>query len=135
MTPTADKVTLSIPRDDAFVPILHMLLGGIGLRRNLSFDSLDDLQLAVDSILSSDQNGSGEELLMTVLLEPDHVAIVLEGLKDPDLRQTLVAGHVLPEAKARCIDVCFLLRSLIDGYEVAEGGEGSFSITMRKSVR
>lgn len=135
MAQGVDKVTLSIPREDAFVPILHMLLGGIGLRRNLSFDSLDDLQLAVDSILSSDQDGSGKQLLMTVLLEPEEVAIVLEGLEDADLKNTLVTGHVPPEAEARCIDVCFLLRSLIDSYEVAESGDGSFSIIMRKSVR
>jgi len=108
-----------------------MVLGGIASRRELSFDALDDLQLAVDSLIAED--GGREPLTMTVAIQTEGLTVTLYPLQGPDLRETLRLGAV--PAGAHCMDVCVLLRSLVDGYGVRDLESGEFAVDMRKAVR
>lgn len=135
MAPPLDTVTLQVPRVADFRSLLHMVLGGIGLRRELSFDALDDLQLAVDSILEGDSMTGEEPLNMTVSLAEDSLTISLEALRDSVLKATLSEGQVPAGAEGKCIDVCILLNSLVDGYKVRELDSGRFAVDMYKSVQ
>ncbi|GAB4250952.1 MAG: hypothetical protein Kow00129_11840 [Thermoleophilia bacterium] len=135
MSAPGDSVTLEIPRERDFIPILHMVLGGIGLRRNMSFDALDDLQLAVDSLLDEDQVEGDGVLALNVEMSEDSVHIRLEGLRNPVLRATLEEGKVPAGAQNRCLDVCVLLRSLVDVFSV-QGTDGpTFAVVLEKSVQ
>jgi hypothetical protein len=112
-----------------------MVLGGIALRRDLSYDALDDLQLAVDSILAGDKGSPEKSLTMRVLVGEQSLGIMLEALSDPTLRATLNEGHVPAGAEDSCIDVCVLLRSLVDSYTVKDIDSERFSLEMQKLVR
>lgn len=46
-----DEITLTVPRDREFYPVAHLVLGGLAVRLNLTLESLEDLQVAVDGIL------------------------------------------------------------------------------------
>jgi len=46
-----DEITLTIPRDRALYSVAHLVLGGLGIRLNLTVEHLEDLQLAVDAVL------------------------------------------------------------------------------------
>jgi hypothetical protein len=46
-----DEITLTIPRDRALYSVAHLVLGGLGVRLELTIEHLEDLQLAVDSVL------------------------------------------------------------------------------------
>ena len=46
-----DEITLTIPRDRALYGVAHLVLGGLGIRLNLTIEHLEDLQLAVDAVL------------------------------------------------------------------------------------
>jgi hypothetical protein len=46
-----DEITLTIPRDRALYSVAHLVLGGLGIRLNLTVEYLEDLQLAVDAVL------------------------------------------------------------------------------------
>jgi hypothetical protein len=46
-----DEITLTIPRDRALYSVAHLVLGGVGIRLNLTIEHLEDLQLAVDAVL------------------------------------------------------------------------------------
>ena len=46
-----DEITLTIPRDRALYSVAHLVLGGLGIRLNLTIEHLEDLQLAVDAAL------------------------------------------------------------------------------------
>lgn len=48
---TGDEITLTIPRDASFHEVAHLVLGGFAARMNLSFESLDDLETALDAAL------------------------------------------------------------------------------------
>jgi hypothetical protein len=46
-----DEITLTIPRDRALYSVAHLVLGGLGIRLNLTIEHLEDLQLATDAVL------------------------------------------------------------------------------------
>jgi len=129
----ADTVSLEVPRDAGFLSLLHLVLGGIALRRSFSFDDLDDLQLAVDNILAEDVPPSGT-LSMAVTVSDDAMGVRLLPLRNTDLRTTLAQGQVPAGAKGRCIEICILLRSLVDEYQVSDLGEGAYAVELRKLV-
>jgi len=46
-----DEVRLTLPAEADFRPIAHLVVGGFGVRLDLTFDELDDLQLALEALL------------------------------------------------------------------------------------
>jgi hypothetical protein len=46
-----DAITLTIPRDRPFHTVAHLVLGGLAARLNLTLETLEDVQLALDSLL------------------------------------------------------------------------------------
>ena len=46
-----DQITLTIPREQPFHEVAHLVLGGVAARLNLTFESLDDLETALDAVL------------------------------------------------------------------------------------
>jgi hypothetical protein len=128
---TTHTVSLTIPHDADLLPLFSMILGGIALRRNLSFETLDDLQLAVDSVLVDEKPG-GRDISMSVDLGEEGLDIRLGPLTQQDLRDTLVQGGVPAGATDRCLDVCLILRSLVDDYTVRDHEDGSYAVVLRK---
>ena len=51
----SDEITLTIPRERDFLSVAHLVLGGVGVRLNLTYEVLEDLQLALDAILERDR--------------------------------------------------------------------------------
>ena len=47
----ADEITLTIPREPDFHRVAYLVLGGLAVRMNLTVENLEDLQIALDSIL------------------------------------------------------------------------------------
>ena len=48
---TGDEITLTIPPEASFHEVAHLVLGGVAARLDLSFESLDDLETALDAVL------------------------------------------------------------------------------------
>jgi anti-sigma regulatory factor (Ser/Thr protein kinase) len=46
-----DEITLVLPRERDFHRVAHLVLGGLAARLDLTYESLEDLQLALDSLL------------------------------------------------------------------------------------
>jgi hypothetical protein len=49
--PAVDEIVLTLPRERAFSGVAHLVLGGLAARLNLTFEQLEDLQLALDSLV------------------------------------------------------------------------------------
>ena len=63
----ADEITLTIPRDPEFRRVASYVVGGLAARLNLTVESLEDIQLALDSLLARAEGPDGEiTLQMTV---------------------------------------------------------------------
>jgi hypothetical protein len=49
--PQPDEITLTLPHDREFHRVAHLVLGGLALRLELTIETLEDLQLALSTIL------------------------------------------------------------------------------------
>jgi hypothetical protein len=115
---TGDMITLTIPREQPFHEIAHLVLGGVAARLNLTFESIDDLETALEAVLER----SSEDGDVTIELRLDDGAIVT--------RVGPFAAEALQADLARDDDGVGLRRILdtvVDGYEL--GGDGWLELT------
>jgi hypothetical protein len=52
-----DTVTLTLPHEEEFEPVAHLVLGGFAARLDLTVDQLEDLRLAIDGLLEQPSAG------------------------------------------------------------------------------
>ncbi len=50
--PTVDEITLSMPRDRAYHGVAQLVLSGLATRRPVTFEGLEDLSIALESLLA-----------------------------------------------------------------------------------
>ncbi|HTR32464.1 MAG TPA: hypothetical protein VMH47_01175 [Gaiellaceae bacterium] len=55
-----DEITLTLPRAPDFHRVAHLVLGGLAVRLDLTIENLEDLQLALDAILSGTDPAGGD---------------------------------------------------------------------------
>jgi hypothetical protein len=55
-----DEITLTIPREPDFHRVAHLVLGGLAVRLDLTIENLEDLELALDSILQRTDPAAGD---------------------------------------------------------------------------
>jgi hypothetical protein len=98
---TADEIVLTIPRDRAVYPVAYLVLGGLGIRLNLTIEHLEDLQLALEAVLDRVRDDpvtvtlrvkDGEfEALVGPMRDGVRAELAAEGGSDMDLRRILDA--------------------------------------------
>jgi hypothetical protein len=76
-----DEITLTLPRDRDFYGIAHLVLGGLAVRLDLTFEALEDLQLALASVL---ERPDAEGDVNVTLRVDDHAVHALVGPFDRD---------------------------------------------------
>lgn len=64
---SGDEISLTLPADDAFHSVAHLVLGGLAVRLDLTFENLEDLELAIDTLLERSTDGNDVTLLVRVL--------------------------------------------------------------------
>jgi hypothetical protein len=64
---SGDEIQLTLPADEAFHRVAHLVLGGLAVRLNLTFESLEDLELALDALLERSRTDDGVTLRVRVL--------------------------------------------------------------------
>ena len=69
---TGDEIILTIPREEPFHEVAHLVLGGVAARLDLTFESIDDLETAMDAVLER----AAEDGDVTVMLRLADDAIV-----------------------------------------------------------
>ena len=72
---TADEICLTLPADDAFHGVAHLVLGGLAARLNLSFETLEDLELALDALL--ERPSDGREVTVRVFVEDGELRTIV----------------------------------------------------------
>ena len=61
-----DEITLTIPRDRALYGVAHLVLGGLGIRLSLTIENLEDLEIALDTVLDSARDGENVTIAIRV---------------------------------------------------------------------
>jgi anti-sigma regulatory factor (Ser/Thr protein kinase) len=52
----ADEITLTLPRDPEFGQVAHLVLGGLAVRLNLTYENLEDMKIALDALLGNEED-------------------------------------------------------------------------------
>jgi hypothetical protein len=48
---SGDEISLTLPADEEFHRVAHLVIGGLAVRLDLTFEHLEDLELALDALL------------------------------------------------------------------------------------
>jgi hypothetical protein len=110
---TGDMITLTIPREEPFHEVAHLVLGGVAARLNLTFESIDDLETALEAVLER----ASEDGEVTVELRLDERAIVTRvgPLAVDALREEL-------DRDDESVGLRRILDTVLDGYELDADG-------------
>jgi hypothetical protein len=114
---------------------MRVVIGGVASRHALSVDGLDDLELAVETLLR-EEPPQGADLILTVSVVTGTFKVSLQGLSSQLVRRTLSAAEgIEPGSDGRADVLRMLMDSLVDGYRMVDGiTADSFSVEMEKRI-
>jgi hypothetical protein len=120
-----DEIELTLPADDAFHRVAHLVLGGLASRHDLTVEMLEDLTLALDTLL--DRYGDTVDEV-TVRMHVGEAELILS--IGPFLHD--VRAEIERESEDS-LDVHRILAAVCDGVSV-EDGDGAQWVQLRKRV-
>ena len=106
---SADEITLHLPRERPFFGVAHLVLGGLAVRLEISFEQLEDLQVALGELL--EQHETDSEITVSMRVEGDTIH-ALVGPFDASLEQKLARDSGDSVGLRRVLD------TVVDGVEV-----------------
>ena len=122
---TPDEITLTIPRDRALYSVAHLVLGGLGIRLNLTIEHLEDLQLAVDAVLERSREDE-EHVTIAVSVSEGQIETLIGPMRD-GVRAELAAPEGDDVGLRRILD------ALVDEVELTER-DGAEWLKLSKKV-
>ena len=61
-----DEFTITFPREDGFSAVAGLVVGGVAARHDVTLEVLDDVQLALVSLLDRDADGAEVTLVLRI---------------------------------------------------------------------
>ena len=120
-----DQITLRLPRERPFFGVAHLVVGGLAVRLDLSFEQLEDLQVALAELL--EQRETEEEITLSVRVDGDNIRADL-GPFDQSLREEF-------ERESRDeVGLRRVLETVVDSVELTDR-DGSPWVELTKAVR
>ena len=89
-----DKIVLTLPGRERFRAVASLVLGGVGSRLELPYERVDDLQLAVLSVL--DSGGGGEFVTLELDAGEGGLSVSLGPLEDGSADDAALARVLAP---------------------------------------
>jgi hypothetical protein len=120
-----DEITLTMPRDRALYSVAHLVLGGLGIRLNLTIEHLEDLQLATDAVL--ERVRAVEYVTITVSIGQGALETLIGPMRD-GVRAELEATEGEDVGLRRILD------ALVDEVELTET-DGEDWVKLTKAVK
>jgi hypothetical protein len=111
-----EEIIVTIPRERPFGAVAGFVLGGVAARQGLTIDVLDDLHVALDSLLDREGTGDGA---VTVVLRPGAGSV--EASIGPFDRESV--AELEHEADER-LGLRRLLTTVVDGVELSDRPDG-----------
>jgi hypothetical protein len=119
-----DEITLTIPRDRALYSVAHLVLGGLGIRLNLTIEHLEDLQLALEAVL--DRARVGQDVTIAMRLDEGEMETRIGPMTD-GVRAELRAEEGEDVGLRRILD------ALVDRVEIESDERGDW-VKMTKAL-
>ena len=123
---SADEIALTLPADDAFHGVAHLVLGGLATRSDLTMETLEDLTLALDAVL--DRHGErSDHVTVVARIEADRAVLEVGPFTPGEL------GAELEGDSGDALDAWRILHAVSDGVEVFER-DGADWVRLTKRV-
>jgi hypothetical protein len=78
-----DRITLSVPPQEAFHGTLRLVIGGIGARSQLSYEQVSELQLAVESLVAH-RTVRGDAIIVEASVSGEQVSLLVGPFEPQD---------------------------------------------------
>jgi len=124
-----EAIELTLPAGREWHAVARLVLGGVADRLNLSFEDLDDLQLAVERLLVEAASQDTVTLRVDVV---DHGVRVGVG---PLVERTIADALQGPDAEPGELTLRRILQTVVDSFGVEEAAEGGIVVRLQKAVR
>ncbi|HXV35203.1 MAG TPA: hypothetical protein VD769_14445 [Gaiellaceae bacterium] len=125
--PSADSITLTLPHAKPYHGVARLVVGGLAARLELSYEHLEDLQLALESVLERDGYVLGDEVTVRLHVGPESIVMEIGPLDAAEIRADLE-----PSA-AEGVPLSRLLSTLVQEVSL-EGGDGGHRLRLEKRV-
>ena len=122
----ADRILFQAPLDGAFRPVVRLVVGGIAERANFGFESMDDLQLAVERLLV--EAGSDGQVELSFELREDGIRTRIGPLRERGLAESLQDT----DGQAAALSLGRILSTVVDSYGVEEVTGGEIVVRLEK---
>ncbi|HKC21406.1 MAG TPA: hypothetical protein VKB64_02730 [Gaiellaceae bacterium] len=120
---SVDEIQLTLPSDEAFHRVAHLVLGGLAVRLNLTFESLEDLELALDALL--ERAKTDEDIVLRVQ--------VLDGELHTIVGPFASVRMELEQGGAASLNLSRILSAVCDSVEISDR-DGSEWVELTKRV-
>jgi len=122
---TAEEVRIVIPAEEDFRRLVHLVAGGLGSRLDVTYDDLEDIQVAVDAVLAlRDDDG---DLTVVFSAEPGIVRTEI----GPFEAEALQAA----EASDGGLDLQRVLETVCDTHEFESREDGAWVELTKRTAR
>ena len=111
---TGDEVILTIPGEQPFREVAHLVLGGVAARLDLTFEGIDDLETALDAVL--ERSSADGEVTVRLRLEDGSIRAAVGPLAVDPLRKELESDP------GEGVTLRRILETVVDGYELDSEG-------------
>ena len=118
-----DEITVTIPRERPFGAVAGLVLGGVAARHSLTLDVLDDLQLALETLLEREEHEGEVSVVLRVADGSIHTSV------GPFARASLAE---LEDETDAGLGLRRLLTTVVDTVELAERDGGCW-VDLHKS--
>jgi hypothetical protein len=120
-----DQITLTMPRERPFFGVARLVLAGLATRLDVTVESLEELELALDGLL--DRRDGGTVVTVSLDIADNELHATVGPFRGQGLR-TELEGELGESMSLRR-----LLDAVVDGYEVADRDDGVW-VELRKRV-
>lgn len=117
----SDRIDLILPAQEDFHHIARLVVGGLAARLELTYEQLEDLKVALDSLLRCRDDGGDLEVALTVDGEAVHTTV--GPFADGALAELERDGGALSLRR--------VLETVADGVHVEERADGSWVVVTK----
>jgi hypothetical protein len=116
---TAAEIRLKIPHEKPYHGIVRLVVGGLAARLDLSYEHLDDLQLALGTVLENEVYSQKAEVIVELRVGEDGVEMAIGPLHASEVRTDL-------EKNGDAVSLRRLLSTVVERVELEERADGGW---------
>jgi hypothetical protein len=120
------SIELTVPHEREFNAVADLVLAGLASRLDLTLETIDDLQLALESLLERDEGGGDVTVRFELADGAIHAAV-------GPFRRELIEPELMAVAAGPGIGLRRLLDTTVDAVDLAER-DGACWVELRKAV-